>query len=172
VSKRNTGEPLLADPRAGSSLAMGVATACGCGYLRPAPGTWAAAAAALVAGIAIEVLPNSFPLLIASGAVVATIGGLLCSGTAIRRTGQLDPSLVVIDEVAGMWIALAVLPPALLRCETLAVVFVAWLLFRIFDIGKPWPLNRLEDLPGALGIMSDDLAAGALAGMLTLAVFQ
>jgi phosphatidylglycerophosphatase A len=172
VSKRHRGEPLQADPQAGSGLAMGVATACGCGYLRPGPGTWAAAAAAALSGIAIEILPNAFPLVIASGAVVATIGGLLCSGTAIRRTGQLDPSLVVIDEVAGMWVALAVLPPALLRAETIAVLTVAWLLFRIFDIGKPWPLNRLEDLPGAIGIMSDDLAAGALAGMLTLAVFH
>jgi phosphatidylglycerophosphatase A len=160
------------EPHFGSRLGMLTATALGCGYLRPAPGTWAAAAAALCAYAVIILLPQLFHVVLIVAALLATIAGLGASGTAIRRTGLLDPSIVVIDEVAGMWLALCVLPTALLVARPISAVVVAWLLFRLFDIGKPWPLNRMEELPGAVGIMTDDLAAGALAGMLTLAVFH
>jgi len=160
------------DPHYGSRLGMLTATALGCGYLRPAPGTWAAGAAAVMASGAIVLLPQVFHVVLIIATLAATIAGLAASGTAIRRTGLLDPSIVVIDEVAGMWVALCVVPTALLVARPISVVFVAWLLFRLFDIGKPWPLNRMEELPGSVGIMTDDLAAGALAGMLTLAVFH
>jgi phosphatidylglycerophosphatase A len=76
----------------------------------------------------------------------------------LRATGLKDPQCVVIDEVAGMLVALAFAPPSLLGMS------VAFVLFRAFDIIKPFPVGRLEQLPGAWGVMMDDLAAGILAG--------
>ena len=76
----------------------------------------------------------------------------------LKRSSIKDPSFVVIDEVAGQWIAL--LPAGLDP-----VLFVAgFLAFRLFDIWKPWPVSWADrDVPGALGVMLDDLIAGAYA---------
>jgi phosphatidylglycerophosphatase A len=74
-----------------------------------------------------------------------------------REAGREDPGFVVIDEVAGQWIALIAVRP-----DWRHAVF-ALLLFRLFDIWKPWPIRKLEALPGGMGIMLDDVAAGVLA---------
>ncbi|MCL6622919.1 MAG: phosphatidylglycerophosphatase A [Syntrophobacterales bacterium] len=66
---------------------------------------------------------------------------------------------MVIDEAAGQLVALALLPP------TWPAGLLGFLLFRVLDILKPWPLKALEHLPGGWGVMADDLAAGALAGL-------
>ena len=65
-----------------------------------------------------------------------------------------DPKSAVWDEVAGMWI------PCLLLPKTLPWLVAAFVVFRVLDIVKPWPIRRFEGLPGGLGIMGDDLAAG------------
>ena len=74
-----------------------------------------------------------------------------------RESGREDPGHVVIDEVAGQWIALAVCPVEIRH------VLLAFALFRLFDIVKPWPARQLERLHGGLGIMMDDVAAGMYA---------
>jgi phosphatidylglycerophosphatase A len=154
-------------------LQVAAATAGGVGYLRPAPGTWGTAAAAIPAWLWIVLAPPSWVvpgLWIATATAVAV--GLASCGAAIRRFGVGDPSAVVIDEVAGTWIALALIPSSTLVASPLASVLVASLAFRVFDIAKPWPVSWLERLPGGLGIMADDLAAGLLAGMLAVAALH
>ncbi len=101
-----------------------------------------------------------------AGVLVTTIAGIYCAPYAIRRFAVADPAPVVIDEVAGTWLALACLPQHVLSHPATAVV-VAVVLFRVFDIAKPWPLDWCERLPAGWGIMADDLAAGVLAGCLT-----
>jgi phosphatidylglycerophosphatase A len=72
-----------------------------------------------------------------------------------RLVEKKDPSLVVVDEVLGQWLTL--LGATALRWKTLLAAF---LLFRVFDIWKPWPVRKFEDLPEGLGIVADDIAAG------------
>ena len=76
------------------------------------------------------------------------------ASTAVEKTHGKDPSCVVIDEVVGIQIALIGAAP------TLAGVIAAFLLFRLFDIWKPYPIDRLQDLPGGWGIVADDAVAG------------
>jgi phosphatidylglycerophosphatase A len=93
----------------------------------------------------------------ALAAVAATLIGIPAATIVARESGREDPGFVVIDEVAGQWIALIAVRPDW-RHAVLALV-----LFRLFDIWKPWPIRRLEQLPEGTGIMLDDVAAGILA---------
>lgn len=98
--------------------------------------------------------------------------GIPISGRAAQILGTNDPSEVVIDEFAGTWVAESLCFGALLLLfgqtyslwKTLVVWLSALIFFRIFDIWKPWPISRLERLPGGLGIMADDVAAGVIGG--------
>ncbi len=154
-------------------VAVACATVAGIGLLRPAPGTWASAAAAVVAAATILVLPTALitPVLLA-GVVLATLVGLASAPAAIRHFGRGDPAPVVIDEVAGTWLAIAVIPATTLAVAPLTGVLLGVLLFRVFDIAKPWPVSWFERLPGAVGILADDLAAGAVAGILAAALLH
>lgn len=155
------------------SVAVFIATACGVGHLRPAPGTWASVAAGLVALGVIGMAPGAqlqVVFLVMAG--VATVIGLAVCPAAMRHFARRDPSQVVIDEVAGTWLAVAVIPALTLGTEPLLAVALAVAAFRLFDIAKPWPVGWLERLPGAWGIMADDLAAGLLAGFLATAALH
>lgn len=101
--------------------------------------------------------------LIAFGAIV-TLAGLWAAGRAERMLGGKDPGAIVIDEVAGMTLSVLAFP---LTVPTLAVGFV---LFRVFDIVKPFPARASQRAPGGLGVMVDDLIAGlyALAALVLL----
>lgn len=90
----------------------------------------------------------------AAAALAAIVIGLWASRDAPRLFGAKDPGCIVIDEVAGTLIATLAVPPS-----ALALV-AAFALFRAADIAKPWPCDRLQSLPGAWGIMVDDLVAG------------
>lgn len=131
------------------------------GYLPIAPGTWASLLAMLI-----------WVLLPLHSAVVRTIivssaflVGIYVSNLAELQSGISDPSYVVIDEVAGMWLALLLLP----RIEyphSLVWALIAFAVFRILDITKVFPINKLENMSGGFGIMMDDLAAGLLTAVL------
>lgn len=146
---------------AGKTLWAGVvATVFGLGKCRPGPGTWGAAAACLVWFAASGLFPMSegqrswFTL----GAVIAvTVIGIPAATRVERESGGRDPGFVVIDEVAGQWVAL------IHAHADWASLLLAFLLFRFFDILKPWPARRLERLPAGWGIVFDDLAAGVYA---------
>jgi phosphatidylglycerophosphatase A len=95
----------------------------------------------------------------------ALIGATAIAGVwathRIRAIGDNDPRRAIIDEYAGMWVT------CLFVKQTIPWVVAAFIVFRVLDILKPWPIRRLERLPGGLGIMADDLVAGAIgAGLL------
>ncbi len=141
------------------TLARLVASFGGVGFLPRAPGTWGSAIA-LVMGAALLALDGQRVLVAAL--VLAVLAGLW----AIPRAGgDADPGWVVIDEVAGMW--LAMLP--LSRPGWLGLL-AAFGLFRLFDITKPGPIGMLDRVPGRFGIMGDDLAAGLAAAVLVAAL--
>ncbi|HEX3131984.1 MAG TPA: phosphatidylglycerophosphatase A [Planctomycetota bacterium] len=145
----------------------------GVGLLRPAPGTWASIAAGLVAWLAIPLVPAScLTVVLVVAVVLATALGLVCAPAAIRHFASGDPGPVVIDEVAGTWLAIALIPAPTLVVGPFMAALLGTLLFRVFDIAKPWPVGWFERCPGALGIMADDLAAGAAAGILAAALLH
>jgi len=177
-------EPVKTLPRAGRSardyLALAIAT-CGVGYLPLAPGTWGS-----LVGVGIYLLlqlwtyrliqllfaPNSlgrvvrFPIFIAAELVVITVitlVGIWAASRTEKLLGRKDPGRVVIDEVAGQLIALLPLVPRL--DHGWVSIISAFLLFRLFDIIKPYPARRLEGLESGLGIMADDVVAGAYAAV-------
>jgi len=92
--------------------------------------------------------------------------GFFVSGPAERIFGKKDPQPIVIDEVAGMLVAFMLVPFSL---KNAVILFI---LFRIFDIFKPYPIKRLEALPGAAGIMLDDIIAGIYANITFNIVFR
>jgi phosphatidylglycerophosphatase A len=113
----------------------------------------------LWAGAALVFHPSGTALAVgtAVAALLATLVGIPAATIVAREAGREDPGFVVVDEVAGQWIALIAIHPDWRHA------LLALLLFRLFDIWKPWPIRRLEQLPEGTGIMLDDLAAGALA---------
>lgn len=133
-----------------------VATWFGSGLVPKAPGT-AGSLAALPVAWAILAWGGGWPGL-ALAVLAAVVAGLWATAEVLRASGIKDPSFVVVDEVAGQWIALL---PAGLDPILFAAGFV---LFRLFDIWKPWPVGWADrELPGAFGVMVDDLLAGAYA---------
>ncbi len=154
-------------------LGVVVATVLGIGNLRPAPGTWASIAAGAIAyPLCVGASETALIPALIAGVLGATALGLLAAPSAIKHFARLDPSQVVIDEVAGAWTALACIPAATLHRAPLLGIAIAVAWFRVFDIAKPWPVGWLERLPGAWGIMADDLAAGVLAGAMSAAVLH
>ncbi len=135
-----------------------VATFFGAGLLKPGPGTYGSVAAMLL-WVAAAHLWHGWPLAIgtAVAALLATAIGIPAATIAARESGRKDPGFVVIDEVAGQWIALIAIKPDWPHA------LLALLLFRVFDIWKPGPVRWLEKLPEGTGIMLDDVAAGVLA---------
>jgi phosphatidylglycerophosphatase A len=137
-----------------------LATFFGAGYLAPGPGTYGSAAALLLWYAAAHAFaPGRLTLAIATtlAAILITIIGIPASTITARESARHDPGFVVIDEVAGQLFALILTPPNWQHAA------LALLLFRLFDIFKPWPIRKLEALPNGTGIMLDDVAAGLLA---------
>lgn len=163
----------MADPTAPPRpprLALAVATVLSIGRCRPAPGTWASAATVALVVIlgAFVPLPRLAPWF-GPAAVAVFLVGWPAATRAGRHFGRMDPSQVVVDEVCGQLAALAMVPAHAYAAHPGRVILVALALFRAFDILKPWPVSSLEALPGGLGVMADDAAAGVLAGCLTAA---
>jgi phosphatidylglycerophosphatase A len=162
-----------------------LATACGLGYLKPGPGTWGS-----LMGLALSILvtwlgahkilsilrmersinfwtngwiPGGSALILVL--VVAAIGVIVADNVE-KQAGATDPQFVVIDEVSGQLIALS-LPFIVLNWKTWLLGFI---LFRVFDIWKPFPARQAESLHGGWGIMADDWIAGVYAGLVIYGV--
>lgn len=135
-------------------LALAVATALGAGYVPFAPGTVGSVAGLVVFAL---VRVTGQPLIELAAIVLVFVTGAWAATAAERHFGHIDPGPVVIDEVLGMLVTVALIPVSL---TGLAVGFV---LFRVFDVIKPPPCDRLEALPGGWGVMSDDLMAAIYA---------
>lgn len=139
------------------SPALWTATWFGAGFFRPAPGTWGSLAA-LPFGLVIR--GGLGPCGLFAAIVIIFIAGLWSAREFSRQTGTEDHKTIVIDEVCGQWIAL--IPAALNPYHVLA----AFILFRAFDVFKPWPVSWAEQkLPGAWGVMMDDVIAGIFAAL-------
>jgi phosphatidylglycerophosphatase A len=137
-------------------LATALATGFGSGYSPIAPGT-----AGSVVGLILfwPLRRLGFAATLVATVVVFVLGVVVADAVA-RRLGRKDPGLIVIDEVIGMWVSLIALP------LTPTTALAAFLLFRLMDIVKPYPARQLERLSGGLGIMADDVMAGAYANLL------
>ena len=92
--------------------------------------------------------------------------GLLTSGKAEKLLNRKDPGCIVIDEIMGMLIALSFLP------ADPKIVILAFLVFRILDMLKPFPAERLQNLHGAIGVMGDDLIAGVYANIVLQVILK
>lgn len=140
-----------------NGLAVFIATFGYVGYFPVAPGTAGSLAAlALYALLRWLAMPAAELALIVA---VAVIGVWSAQGTEVAL-GRKDPGIVVIDEVLGMLITLALLP------LSIAGVVAGFLIFRALDVIKPFPAGRLEHLHGGLGIMADDAMAGIYGNLL------
>lgn len=165
------------------SLAFAIGTSLGLGYLPKAPGTWGSVGGvALAAAIAAATRGQPASVILAAEVAVTVLVSLagVWAGTAVAEfAGVEDPQYVVIDEVSGQMITLvlglglhawfagadfaATFASSLLNWKYLLTGFI---LFRVFDIWKPFPARQAESLPGGLGIMADDWIAGVFAALL------
>ena len=135
-------------------LALFIATSAGVGYAPVAPGTFGSAAGLLLWAM----LPHT-PTAQAVAIVVLFALGSWSGTVAEHHFGKTDPGQVVVDEVMGMLITLFLNPVGW------GGALVAFLLFRVADVIKPWPANKLEALPGGIGVMADDAMAAVYANL-------
>jgi len=173
--------PVVAAPQARTTtdfVALAIAT-CGVGYLPLAPGTLGS-----LVGICLYLTLRAFLFSVFFQArfnanllqiyyaiitlellaiLVVAIVGIWAATRTEKLSGKKDPGKVVIDEVAGQMMALTVIP---MDVRSGWSILLAFLLFRFFDIVKPYPARRLEALEGGLGIMADDIVAGLYAAIL------
>lgn len=141
-----------------------IATWFGAGLLRPAAGTWGSLAALPFAWLLLE-LGDGALLIFATLVVFAA--GLWAAGEFERAGDGKDPSSVVVDEVAGQWLALLFVPMSPIG------FLVGFALFRFFDVLKIWPVSYADQhLKGGLGIMADDILAGLYAGLAAIVIFS
>ena len=158
-------------------VSLALATALGLGYLPKAPGTFGSlAGVALTALVWFRFLPrNSIDIyvhdvyLVGSTrgfiillALVTSGLGVLVATCAANYLGKKDPQIVVIDEVSGQLISYIGIGAGMLNWKYLLLGFI---LFRVFDVWKPFPARQAESLPGGLGIMADDWIAGIYAAL-------
>lgn len=153
-------------------------TTWGVGYIPGAPGTYASVIGVLIfLGIdrwlapwflAVDCIgflciltgPRAFAFL-STALLIFALGGIWASSRAIPLLGNDDPSEAVVDEVIGQLVTFCFLPFGV----GWPFILAGFLLFRFFDIVKPYPINQLQNLPGGLGVCADDIVAGVYAGM-------
>jgi phosphatidylglycerophosphatase A len=126
-----------------------VASVFGAGYVPVASGT----VGSFVTLVAIWLLPLT-PLRIGVALLVVLVVGIWAGSRVERVLGRKDPGVIVVDEVAGMLLSVIWLP------RTIPVLVTAFLLFRLFDVWKPFPARESQALTGGMGVMVDDLIAG------------
>lgn len=130
------------------------------GYLPKAPGTFGS-----LLGILIYLRLREFRIVYITVVALLFVIGFLISKKAEDIFGQKDSPKIVIDEIAALCFVYLFIKP------TLLIILLGFVLFRIFDILKPFPIKRVQKMPGSLGIMLDDIAAGIYV-IIILAVFQ
>lgn len=137
-----------------------VATFFGAGFGKPGPGTWGSVAAVLLWAIyafAFHPAPQTLLIVLAAAIILALLLGIPAATIVARESGRHDPQFVVVDEAIGQWIAL------IGSHANWRHALIALILFRLFDITKPFPVRQLEDLPEGWGIVLDDVGAGLYA---------
>ena len=141
-------------------LAVTIATWFGCGYFPWGPGTIGALAGLLIA-MALHSYLGVGRLGLLAVLIVLLAPAIWASTNTARIVAKSDPGIVVVDEVLGQWTTL--LGATVFNWKALLAGFI---LFRVFDIWKPWPVRQFEKLSGGTGIVADDLAAGIYAALI------
>jgi phosphatidylglycerophosphatase A len=136
-------------------FAAWIATVGGAGRLTKMPGT---------VGSAVACLPCAFGPVPWWAILAVTLLGTLCADVYAKAKKVPDPSEVVVDEVVGMWLSLVGLPRTF--------ILPAFLLFRIIDITKPFPVSAMEKLPGGWGIMADDILGGLITNLILQVIYR
>lgn len=179
---RQTSFPILMNPKTDSSessssrkpvLSLFFATAGGAGYIPKAPGTWGSAVGALVFWLVSrnvlvsfaethssirELIPGVLAIIVS---LALALGGVLVADRVAKYSAKKDPQFVVIDEVSGQFFTyLFALVPANWK-----YLLLGFILFRVFDIWKPFPVRQAESLRGGWGIMADDWMAAVYAAI-------
>ena len=145
--------------RASSKVAWAIATWFGCGLVPKAPGT-----AGTIGAVPLYLLASRGGRTgVAFTAIAVTLVGVWAASVVARELHKKDPQLVVVDEVAGLLVTM--LPVTVPTWRSVAIGFV---LFRLLDVVKPWPVRRLESLPAGWGIVLDDVGAGALGALIMI----
>ncbi len=140
------------------------------GLLRPASGTWGSFLA-LIFAIFILIKFNGLILFISS--ITLFVIGLWASQVWLAHDTQKDPSAIVIDEAAGLFLTLSLLPYNHQTSLSVLTILLGFGLFRLFDILKPWPVSYADkQLSGALGVMLDDMLAGLMAAGASILVLK
>jgi undecaprenyl-diphosphatase len=151
-----------------------LASCFGLGWLPVAPGTWGSLPPTIVF---VLMCRNSIPPMLTSIAMaaLALAGSVICikfAPVVVAAAGKTDPREVVVDEFAGQAIAFLAIsfstPRSALQSQIWAIALLGFVVFRLLDIAKPWPIRKLEKLPKGWGILADDLLAGAYAGIVLL----
>jgi phosphatidylglycerophosphatase A len=145
-------------------LALAIAT-CGVGYLPLAPGTFGS-----LVGVGLFLLLAANPLLVIVAIVLVTLVGIWAATRTEQLSDRKDPGKIVVDEVAGQLIAL--FPLTLFTHWSTLAVIISFILFRFFDIVKPYPANKLQELNGGTGVMFDDLVAGVYGGVVVSIILK
>ena len=148
---------------ASQRFAMVITTLFGLGFSKFAPGTVGSIFGLITAWLIVSYTSNTY--LIAAATLVFFIGFFL-SNIYSKYLNTNDPSRIIIDELVGQWITLFFLPPEVLY------YLIGFILFRFFDIFKPWPVNWADsNLHGGLGIMLDDVFAGIYSCIIVSTLF-
>ncbi len=146
-------------------LALAIST-WGVGYLPLMPGTYGSlVAVGIFLGLTQIAAGNALVAVVLVSIVVVTFAGIWAAARTEDLSNRKDPRKVVVDEVAGQLISL--FPLTLFAHWSIVAVIISFILFRFFDIVKPYPAGRLEALEGGLGVMCDDLVAGVYAAVIT-----
>ncbi|NWJ40703.1 MAG: phosphatidylglycerophosphatase A [Geothrix sp.] len=170
-----SGFGLQASGRKAPRIAWWLATGFGSGYLKPAPGTWGSLAGLLAWLLMVFGMRATHwkgtPYLLLSAPLALSLLAVWASDRVVKETGQKDPSFIVADEWAGIWVALTpLLFTATLQPQPwslwMARLVAPFMLFRLFDIWKPGAVDTAQRLPGGWGVVMDDVLAGLLAALL------
>ncbi|MDC1019713.1 phosphatidylglycerophosphatase A [Alphaproteobacteria bacterium] len=152
-----------------SGLLSAIATLGPIGYL-PAPGTAGSLVAAII-GVFITIYFGIMTLVVMI--VIAALVSFPAIDAHHALTGKHDNKEIIIDEVVGQWLVFLAIPlTPLWGWNYILLVGLAFILFRVFDILKPPPVSTAEELPGAAGVIADDVMAGVLAGVLIMGGMQ
>jgi len=143
-----------------NTIAKTIATGFGSGLLPVAPGTWGAALAAVLTYIIAVLIDFGIDLdvwLIGLTIVFTALG--IWSANVLQDEWGHDPGKIVVDEMVGIWISMIFVPFSIVN------LLLAFGLFRLYDIWKPWLVKKAESLNGGLGVMADDIVAGVFANV-------
>lgn len=169
MGHRGAHSSLPNSPAKSSRWSIRIATGLGAGYLPVMPGTYGSAqGVVLYMGLAALARTTEYPVWVLVAGMIAVVAlSLWVVAVALPGFREQDPQVIVLDEVAGQMIALAPLPLEASATSWYWIsVAAGFLFFRALDAIKPFPIRKLEQLPGAWGVVGDDLAAGLIAAAL------